>query len=263
MLIPKKIYDFIPDLVVPKSFWGANDGQLNCFYLSSYQLQEMLFVSESFTELLGYRPEKLQKGGVNLTWWLSIIHPDDREPMFNKVFQHYFLKSAKLRLKKPFVIEYRVKNIWGDYRWISETKLVVSLTSENKYDLTLGRFEDITELKKEKELALKKLILEDGQTNQMLKYGLPIINPAPNPESPFLTDDSTQPEGIVMPTKRELEILQLIGEGYSTKQIADKLFISINTVETHRRHLLEKLQVKNSMELIKRSTNAPWLQMAV
>ena len=63
-----------------------------------------------------------------------------------------------------------------------------------------------------------------------------------------------------MPTKREKEVLHLIGEGYSTKQIADKLNISINTVETHRRHLLEKIQVKNSMELIKQTSNAHWLR---
>jgi len=50
--------------------------------------------------------------------------------------------------------------------------------------------------------------------------------------------------------------VEMIGEGYSTKQIADKLHISINTVETHRRHLLEKIQVKNSMELIKQTSNA-------
>jgi DNA-binding CsgD family transcriptional regulator len=50
----------------------------------------------------------------------------------------------------------------------------------------------------------------------------------------------------------------LIGEGYSTKQMADKLNISINTVETHRRHLLGKIQVKNSMELIKQTANLSW-----
>jgi two-component system response regulator NreC len=51
-----------------------------------------------------------------------------------------------------------------------------------------------------------------------------------------------------------MEILRLIGQGLSTKLIADKCCISINTVETHRRHLLEKLQVKNSMELIKEAS---------
>ncbi|MBB6128071.1 MULTISPECIES: response regulator transcription factor [Mucilaginibacter] len=57
-------------------------------------------------------------------------------------------------------------------------------------------------------------------------------------------------------TKREMEVLDLIGEGFSSKQIAGKLFISINTVETHRRHMLEKMEVKNSMQLIRRATHA-------
>jgi DNA-binding NarL/FixJ family response regulator len=60
-------------------------------------------------------------------------------------------------------------------------------------------------------------------------------------------------------TKREVEVLTLIGEGFSSKQIAGKLFISINTVETHRRHLLEKMEVKNSMELIRQATPALWI----
>ncbi|MBB6128818.1 response regulator transcription factor [Mucilaginibacter lappiensis] len=60
-------------------------------------------------------------------------------------------------------------------------------------------------------------------------------------------------------TKREMEVLTLIGEGFSTKHIAEQLFISVNTVETHRRHLLEKMEVKNSMQLIKHATHALWL----
>ena len=60
-------------------------------------------------------------------------------------------------------------------------------------------------------------------------------------------------------TKREMEVLILIGEGFSTKRIAQELFISISTVETHRRHLLEKMQVKNSVELIRQATHALWL----
>ncbi|SIQ33543.1 response regulator transcription factor [Mucilaginibacter lappiensis] len=60
-------------------------------------------------------------------------------------------------------------------------------------------------------------------------------------------------------TKREMEVLTLIGEGFSTKRIAQELFISINTVETHRRHLLEKMEVKNSVELIRQVTRAMWL----
>lgn len=46
-------------------------------------------------------------------------------------------------------------------------------------------------------------------------------------------------------TAREVEILQLICEEYTTGEIAAELFISINTVETHRRNLLEKTSSKN------------------
>lgn len=50
---------------------------------------------------------------------------------------------------------------------------------------------------------------------------------------------------------REGEVLQLISEGYTNMEIADKLFLSKRTVEGHRQSLINKLQVKNSAELIK------------
>ena len=52
-------------------------------------------------------------------------------------------------------------------------------------------------------------------------------------------------------TRRELEVLQLIAEEYSNAEIAEKLSISVRTVDTHRRNLLEKLKVKNSAGLVK------------
>lgn len=54
-------------------------------------------------------------------------------------------------------------------------------------------------------------------------------------------------------TKREKEILQLICEGLSSAEIAEKLFISIYTAETHRKNLLGKAGVKNSAQLISRA----------
>ncbi|MCU4155512.1 response regulator transcription factor [Carboxylicivirga sp. A043] len=52
-------------------------------------------------------------------------------------------------------------------------------------------------------------------------------------------------------SKREIEILKLISQEYSNQEIADKLFISIRTVDTHRRNLLEKLEIKNNVGLVK------------
>lgn len=52
-------------------------------------------------------------------------------------------------------------------------------------------------------------------------------------------------------TKREKEILKLIAEGFSNQEIADKLFISLRTVETHRLNMNQKLDVKNTAGLVK------------
>lgn len=52
-------------------------------------------------------------------------------------------------------------------------------------------------------------------------------------------------------TEREIEILKLIAEGFSNKEIGDKLFISHRTVDTHRTNLMKKLEVNNIAGLIR------------
>ncbi|WP_240773410.1 response regulator transcription factor [Pontibacter sp. SGAir0037] len=52
-------------------------------------------------------------------------------------------------------------------------------------------------------------------------------------------------------SKRELEVLQLIAEGYTNGEIAEKLFNSKRTIETHRQNLLEKTNCRNTASLIK------------
>ncbi|MCE3226845.1 MAG: Response regulator containing a CheY-like receiver domain and an DNA-binding domain [Bacteroidetes bacterium] len=51
-------------------------------------------------------------------------------------------------------------------------------------------------------------------------------------------------------TKREKEIIELISQGLSNKEIAEKLFVSISTVDAHRYNILKKLDVKNTAEMI-------------
>jgi DNA-binding NarL/FixJ family response regulator len=52
-------------------------------------------------------------------------------------------------------------------------------------------------------------------------------------------------------SKREMEVLKLVLEEYSTKEISELLFISSRTVETHRKNILNKMGVKSSLSLIK------------
>ncbi len=52
-------------------------------------------------------------------------------------------------------------------------------------------------------------------------------------------------------TKRELEVLQLIVQGHTSQAIADKLFISPRTVDTHRANLMQKLEINNAAGLVR------------
>lgn len=52
-------------------------------------------------------------------------------------------------------------------------------------------------------------------------------------------------------SSRQVEILKLWGEGHSNGDIADKLFISIRTVETHKNHIMQKLNLKTTVDMVK------------
>jgi DNA-binding NarL/FixJ family response regulator len=66
-----------------------------------------------------------------------------------------------------------------------------------------------------------------------------------------ISDASLKADQQTPLTEREIEVLRLIAQEFSNGEIAEKLFISIRTVDTHRRNLLEKLQVKNTVGLVK------------
>jgi DNA-binding CsgD family transcriptional regulator len=51
-------------------------------------------------------------------------------------------------------------------------------------------------------------------------------------------------------TERELEIITLIAEGYTNVEIAEKLFLSPHTVNTHRKNILQKLGVNNTAAIV-------------
>lgn len=59
---------------------------------------------------------------------------------------------------------------------------------------------------------------------------------------------------------RELEIVKCLAEGMNSKQVGEKLFISQQTVRTHRRNIMHKLHVKTTGELIRLSMEKGWIE---
>jgi DNA-binding NarL/FixJ family response regulator len=66
-----------------------------------------------------------------------------------------------------------------------------------------------------------------------------------------LTDAERSESGTANLSPREREVLQLIAEGHTNRGIAERLFISVKTVEAHKEHIVRKLGVRGSAELIR------------
>ncbi|MBN2519000.1 MAG: response regulator transcription factor [Bacteroidales bacterium] len=65
------------------------------------------------------------------------------------------------------------------------------------------------------------------------------------------TENKTYSEGLRSLSAREFEVLQLWGKSFTNKEIADKLFISIRTVESHKNHIMQKLNLKTTVDMVK------------
>lgn len=62
------------------------------------------------------------------------------------------------------------------------------------------------------------------------------------------SDSGSEPSQL---STRQIEILRLWGESYSNQEIADQLFISVRTVESHKNHIMQKLNMKSTVDMVK------------
>jgi DNA-binding NarL/FixJ family response regulator len=77
----------------------------------------------------------------------------------------------------------------------------------------------------------------------------------------YLEPPDAESEGDVELSERENEILKFYAEGKSTREISEKLFISIKTVGTHKQHILEKLDLKSNADMVKYAIKKGLIQL--
>ena len=65
------------------------------------------------------------------------------------------------------------------------------------------------------------------------------------------SEDSQDSGNVKSLSTREVEILQLWGNSYTNKEISDRLFISVRTVESHKNHIMQKLNLKTTVDMVK------------
>ncbi len=249
LLAPDTLYERLVDEFgnVPAGFLDDLPEGRYFVYLASCDKSGFIFMEPSPEEVTGFTQEEMTAGGTDMQ--ISRIHPDDVSGLYDKALRIIRKNSEAARQGRriiPLVLNYRIRRADGEWREITETK-IFRYSHDGRRDRVLGKVVDITGHAMHDNDQTQPFPAESANDYPFLhsldKFKkIPVIS-----------------EGIGEITKREKEILYLIGAGFSTKQIASQLFISINTVQTHRSNLLRKLQVKNSMELIREVSKAFWL----
>lgn len=205
--------------------------------ISIFDLAKMqhVYVSSTFEGLLGWDLNEARKPGHE--YIDARMHPDDLEHL-NRVSSQFF--ELILKVKKEdrvnmahykMVMDYRTKGRDGTFVRVIEQHKLLELDSNDNVWLSLS----VLDLSPDQDLqSLCRYRLVNASTGEL--YHLPKTSIATNL------------------SLREQEILQLLARGLISKQIADQLFISVNTVNTHRQRILEKLSVSNTTEAVQHAT---------
>lgn len=97
------------------------------------------------------------------------------------------------------------------------------------------------------QLILAVRTVYNGETYIDMKMTTSLVNEFVNNSK---NDDAPTNDPFKILSKRELEVLPLVAKGYGNKKIAEKLFVSVKTVEVHKTHIMQKLNLKTKPELV-------------
>ena len=195
--------------------------------------KDHIFYSPNFCSILGYNVQEIiEKGNSFID---SKIHPDDFiELMKNGIslLKLFYQFSADEKINYKLINEYRILNAENKYIKILEQHQVLELDKFGNLWLTLSTI-DISP--NQDIIGSIKSQLHNFRTGKIVA---------------FLEETKIQETASILLSQREIQILQMVKHGYLSKEISDKLAISVHTVNTHRQKVLGKLGANNSMEAI-------------
>jgi DNA-binding CsgD family transcriptional regulator len=164
------------------------------------------------------------------------VHPEDAAALvrlWTVSLKFCYALSPAERKQHKIIMDYRIRTPKGDYLRIIEQHQVLEMDARGNIWLTLS-FVDIS---------------PDQELEQGLRYT--IINCKTGEVIGLPADNKSAAGSTIKLSAREKQILTLIKEGFISKEIAEKLFLSIHTVNTHRQRILEKLNADSSIDAIR------------
>ncbi|MHC1704126.1 MAG: LuxR C-terminal-related transcriptional regulator [Tenuifilaceae bacterium] len=203
------------------------------FYVNDFVNATNVFVHPNLVRITGYSAEEFHSFGRIY----ELIHPDDskfvldfslRTVSLGKYYKEELLKDP---FKALFSIDFRFKHKEGHYIKLNRQTTCLRTDREGNVVYALVVFTDITHSKKNDSYNIHWL----GDTKFILHFD-------------DLIKKYKKDYNI---TKREKDVLNMLVNGESATDIAARLCLSVHTVISHRKNLLQKTGTKNTAELVK------------
>lgn len=197
------------------------------FYIADLLKIRILFTSWGSLKILGLSPEQ-----VDTSTFFMLAHPEDHERL-NRAQAKLFKSGLELFIQQ---------------RGISIVSVLIQgRNAEGNYiNLLLQTYSFYSDVQR---TAFTLIVATKLAAFKLDKDSLHYYYAGNNPAMFRYPDEALLKEGYNF-SGRELEILKLIAEGLGSEQIADKLFLSVNTVDTHRRNILKKTRKSTTHELV-------------
>jgi DNA-binding CsgD family transcriptional regulator len=208
-------------------------------YVVDHAAMEVIRV-RGFGNILGYSDADL-----NLEFITDLWHPEDAETM-ERITAVELQTMAEVRPPlQPFetslLVDYRIRKANGDHIKVLRQTSVFELDERTgKPRSTLSICRDISRIKSSRTICWQYT----GRGAEVFRRRLArqrLLGPSYHP------------------TKREMEVIALVVDGQCSNQIAKALGIALTTVNTHRRNILDRLELKKTAELVRSAVEQGWV----
>lgn len=195
------------------------------------------YCSPSVCEILGK-----DLTGMHLSELIAVFHPDDMPFVYS--CEDYVAKFVQTELAIPEIINHkfsyaiREKTKNGSYQLFLMQTITLSINAEGALEKVMGIHTNISSITTENSRNISITDITGKNAFQSVEI--------------FKNESDSGSLPIELPkfTKREREIIILIGDGMTTREISRKLFVSEETIISHRKNLLFKSGSKNTAQLI-------------
>lgn len=209
------------------------------FYVVDYTTSRYLYIDPLSKEVLGYDVNFLTNEGP--IFYTSLWHRND----FN-IFSREILPQSLLFLRQNLYTNCTDYSFSYNYRIRTKTGELLTMLQRSTYYINstngipmaaVGFAIDITHFKEDSKIIF---------TIEKIDRNFSTVSKQPLYKAVYFPDST---ENVI--SKRELDVLILIYQGLNSKQIADKLKLSVNTINNHRSNMMQKTNSKSSFELIR------------